>query len=55
MDLASGGLGDADDVSNLDAAGAEEALVSEVLGGKVSDGELGEDDVGAGGDAFVEL
>ena len=50
-----GGGTDAVHVLALDAARAEEAAVSKVLCPEVSDRELGEDDLGAGLDASVEL
>ena len=48
-------LTDANHVPDLNPAGAEQALVGEVLRGEVADGKLGEHHIGAASNALVEL
>jgi len=51
----SSGLGDSKDIVFLDSSSAENVSVGEVLSGKISNGKVGEDDLGSGLDNFVEL
>ena len=55
LNLGAGGLGDGLQIPHGDAASAENVSVGEVLGGQVTDGQLGEDDLGAGLDDGVKL
>mmetsp|Transcript_1370 Transcript_1370/g.4189 ORF Transcript_1370/g.4189 Transcript_1370/m.4189 type:complete len:606 (+) Transcript_1370:131-1948(+) len=55
LDDAARGLRDAAHVVVGHAAGAEQAAVGKVLRRQITDGQLGKDDVGARGDAEVEL
>mmetsp|Transcript_28900 Transcript_28900/g.59096 ORF Transcript_28900/g.59096 Transcript_28900/m.59096 type:complete len:506 (-) Transcript_28900:234-1751(-) len=55
LDLAPRGLGGSVQVSRLHSPRAEQTTVREILGGEVSDGELGEDDVCPARDARIQL
>ena len=47
LEDSSGGLGNSGDIFTGDSAGTEDASVSEPLSGKISDGELGQDNLGS--------
>jgi hypothetical protein len=55
LDGAADGLDDPSKVVGRNPTGAEDVAVGKVLGGKVANGKLGEDDFGAGGDDGFEL
>jgi hypothetical protein len=55
LHLSTGGLAYTVEVLERNASSAENIAVSEVLGGEISDGELGEDDLGSSLDDGIEL
>jgi len=55
LNLGTGGLGDVLEIPHGNATSAENISVSEILSGQITDGELGEHNLGAGLDDSVEL